>query len=524
MTNTGQLHNPTESVLLSQGQPTKWETREAIITPDDDFLVNFKERLIHSEDGKISGDQHLQGFQELRLPLSSTQHQDESRHFTYPLSVLGSSPVGSNFNLEDELASRRPSFNSTLECHIYLDGLQIRSLWDPDAILPPYLDAALASLTCLMGEDIDHPRSHYLFMTGVRLLLVMLEVDNREARKVEGALAALLLSSWGLLTSCRSDWRIATNTLTFFMAMMRRLTPATSVSPGVFPRTASPYSALVRFGFLVDTLAAIHHNQAPGFSTSELRISMLSSDHSFKVVYYSLLSGSSVIPEDVRNDEDGLLLLTAILSDTLFLQRNICSITLSGNSNRRSPHLAFQEANPFAALTPRGEYHRQKLIMSNGLDRWLSHFRHTTSTNVLAFHHFCTLCLLCPDLGLLAQRASYPPQGGPEQERLREVGLPRDHGHKVMITEEALHAAWRVVDQVNVKTQRDKYSIWLPIVIFFSALVVWCKAKETEDETTGHRYTSRKTLAAFARELDELPWPCCRVMSATLADLMREEK
>lgn len=105
-----------------------------------------------------------------------------------------SSSDACTLNLEAELDQLRPTFPSTLQSYIYLDRLDVHTLWGSNTATPPYLDVALASLTCLMSEDKNDSRGHSLFMTAVRLFIVTLELDNREARRVEGALAVSPLS------------------------------------------------------------------------------------------------------------------------------------------------------------------------------------------------------------------------------------------------------------------------------------------------------------------------------------------
>jgi hypothetical protein len=91
--------------------------------------------------------------------------------------------------VEEELRRLRPSFPTSLKNYIYLDRLDLEDLWHHNHIPPPSLEAALACLTCIMSNDHDKSNSKSLFMVGVRLFIVILEMDNREARKIEGALA-----------------------------------------------------------------------------------------------------------------------------------------------------------------------------------------------------------------------------------------------------------------------------------------------------------------------------------------------
>ncbi|KAF3070255.1 hypothetical protein CFAM422_006577 [Trichoderma lentiforme] len=426
MANEEQNNNLSESVLLSLGQPTKWITSEANRIPDKQFLDDFKQRLLRSEEARGFVDQsqlsfNLRGIEGSWPPKPGSDEsfhtQPESPSTTpYPQSVLSSSDA-CTLNLEAELDRLRPTFPSTLQSYIYLDRLDVHTLWGSNTATPPYLDVALASLTCLMSEDKNDSRGHSLFTTAVRLFIVTLELDNREARRVEGALA-----------------------------VTRRLAPAIPVIPSGFFKTAtSHYSILLRFGFLVDTVAALHFGLPPGLSSNDLKVPMLSSNHSFRTVYDGLFT-SAILPEDVHSPEDGLLLLTAILSDTLFIQRNLASITVSENSSSHRHAETPRKSNPYATLSPDGEYHRQRLALLYALDRWHEHFGELMSSNILAYYFFCRVCLFYPHLGRLAESAGYTPQVEGAWRFRTEDNMERREDKDLPITEEALDAAWRVLD------------------------------------------------------------------------------
>lgn len=62
MANEEQNNNLSESVLLSLGQPTKWITSEANRIPDKQFLDDFKQRLLRSEEARGVVDQSQLSF------------------------------------------------------------------------------------------------------------------------------------------------------------------------------------------------------------------------------------------------------------------------------------------------------------------------------------------------------------------------------------------------------------------------------------------------------------------------------
>src|ERR1700712_5118173 len=74
--------------------------------------------------------------------------------------------------------------------------------------------------------------------------------------------------------------------------------------------------------FLTDTVHAIYCDAAPTLSTNEVCIKMPSSNYPFRAVYTALLNGHSRLPDDLKSREDCLLLLTALLSDIVYLNRS----------------------------------------------------------------------------------------------------------------------------------------------------------------------------------------------------------
>jgi len=121
----------------------------------------------------------------------------QSRQFTYPVTLLSDFPDIPDL---EELGSLESSFWALSKKFIFLRAVSMSgSSREP---LPPYLRLSLACLaSCLspspesfatVSERIPSVKSDIgkaLFSAGVKVWEVMLEVDNREARKVESVMA-----------------------------------------------------------------------------------------------------------------------------------------------------------------------------------------------------------------------------------------------------------------------------------------------------------------------------------------------
>lgn len=103
---------------------------------------------------------------------------------------------------EDDLARLQAAFLTSFKQHIFINTVDVGD--SPSSILPPYLQLAIACLSSVtspltsaraygIGTGISQaevPAS--LFLAGVNLWSVMLEVDNREARLLEAVVAVRL--------------------------------------------------------------------------------------------------------------------------------------------------------------------------------------------------------------------------------------------------------------------------------------------------------------------------------------------
>lgn len=277
-------------------------------------------------------------------------------------------------------------------------------------------------------------------------------------------------------------------------------------------------SSLVTYLVLIDTLQAVHFNRASNYSTSELFIKMPCSDHPFRTVYNSLIHGYA-LPSDVKSDEDALLLLIAILNDIVYMLQ--CHLSMpyppsyqESNTSGLAESQIGPLRNPWAPLSLQSEFCRLGADLLAALSRWHVHFKDQVRNDILALYHFTELQLLCPDLGALYHVSGYAIQ--PDF-----ASTEANNTKKLDISDKALDLAWLILEHSDISSEpaQERLSVWLPIILFSSALVVWHKLQSTSSKS--RRYGTVSVLITFKNLIVNLPWPCCKPMVATLDRLMK---
>jgi len=270
---------------------------------------------------------------------------------------------------------------------------------------------------------------------------------------------------------------------------------------------------------LVDTVRALHAGVAPNFTTNELFIKMPMSSHSFHQIYTSFAINSKPLPWDLQ-EADGVLLLVALLSDMLAIRASFRGLISPDQLDATEALDSFR--SPFVPFSPQGELERLLARISKALELWSERFLQTASQDVLSLFYFCKVCENCPDLSALPRLVGYAP-----------FASTQDHHHhdrsricaRLSITDEALSYAWLVIENVNSQDPILRGSarpIWLPVVTFLAALVVWAKL-ERKESPRKKAYGTMKVLGMFKIELERMTWPCCADMAKTLASLMSDK-
>lgn len=264
--------------------------------------------------------------------------------------------------------------------------------------------------------------------------------------------------------------------------------------------------------FLIDVVRTIHCGHVACISTKELAMRMPSSSYKFHQLYSIILSGARALPSDLKSTEDGLLLLVGICADILSIEHTFSNTTVCSEA------LDVVCPNPYAPLSSASEVLRIRSTLSSALTRWYEHFQHTTSKDVLLIYYFGRLLLAFPDVLALPYLARYAPS------IQQKPGVAsRISAAKVEVSEEAMRFAWLILNDSNARTAvaGTTFSVWLPVVLFYSALTIWYQLRSQPSFPKVKTGTLR-ILNFFKDELKCLPWPCCLQMCHTLDGLLAE--
>ena len=280
-------------------------------------------------------------------------------------------------------------------------------------------------------------------------------------------------------------------------------------------------SSLLAYMFLTDVTHAVTCDAAPTYSTTEICVKMPSSKHPFRAVYTALLHGHAPLPEDMKSRDDCLFLLTALLNEIVYLHRSDQTTRLPDSLTARSTDgdapiaLDGKLRNPYAPLSAKSEFTRMSTQIRAALELWKSHFSTDAGKDILALYHFSHLCLVCPNIAELPALAGYDPGA-----HSRPILPPQ--AKQPQMSDKALDLAWLVLDSCDIQSEplHRRLDIWLPMVLFYSALVIWQRLRYRS--SNDFKYGTLKVLSMFKNEILQLPWPCCSPMATTLDRLMKE--
>lgn len=196
--------------------PTRWDVHDANDTPAVTFLDRFRVALLHSEDtegddsSSTASDATMDSSDRLgavgetlffrgRSEEQIKQEAPSVQRYTYPMVLLSDCSI-----YPPGLDQLHTAFLTAFKQHIYIDAVDvIDATTIPTS--PPYLQFAIACLSSATSASATSETSPYyatafggtnraeisagLFVAGVSLWSVMLEVDNREARLLEAVIA-----------------------------------------------------------------------------------------------------------------------------------------------------------------------------------------------------------------------------------------------------------------------------------------------------------------------------------------------
>ncbi|EXJ67492.1 uncharacterized protein A1O5_09505 [Cladophialophora psammophila CBS 110553] len=502
-----------QSTWPGERYPSQHDVEQANASLEPNFLDNFKRALLASPAA-------LNNENLVHINLENRSSFIDG--YTYPISTLSNFPdLSSDYDVD----SLQQFFSHRFDKHILINSLPLPS--QSQRSVPPYFKLALACLACASspGRSTEHgqgEKARKLFQAGNDLWTVILEVDNREARTLEGAIAPVLLTMYGMLTADIDIWqRVEEQILPSASTIVRRMRLHESASSDgtITPTLLSGMKRSLVFGctLLVSVLTALHMDIPCYLTSNEVGIQAGTSGAHFQEVYTSLLDDDSLLTPAVASREDAVLLITTILSDAICVRRSLGSLSAYTSRQSRQPK------NPYLVLSPPSEYRRISDQLSGALERWKERFGSVVARDDMALYYFCRLYLSCPHLSLLPRLAAYPPA-------VQSVGLQKDldRAERMSISDDSVRYAWAVLDHADGRSDAEQVvcPIWLPVTVFFAGLVIWAKTWMSEDSPMGlsDKPSGLKQLLAFKLELDQMPWPCCTEMACTLDRLVQTSR
>jgi hypothetical protein len=231
----------------------------------------------------------------------------------------------------------------------------------------------------------------------------------------------------------------------------------------------------------------------------------------FQEVYRTLLdhrSRGSDINVKQFSQEDALLLLMALTSDLLHLRQALGQV-VSYAARTASENTQY---NPFGPFSTRTELYHMEDLIRLALDKWHRWFHPMASPEIMALYHHTKMYLSFEQLLSLPLMAGYK-------------GMESMHvsSNVVSVPDETAHEAWHILDSAAAWSHQFPSNrlcpVWFPVVVFHASLAVWAQhVSSLAARRPG--YGSARILLAFKVELEGMPWPCCKEMSATLGRLI----
>ncbi|KAK0314654.1 hypothetical protein LTR01_001478 [Friedmanniomyces endolithicus] len=471
---TAMIAATTESGWVGDRQPAVDDVQRANELPQVAWLHEYKSNLLSS----IGTTTHTPRIR--RLPFQSSTREPDG--CTYPLRQIHDVP---ELPSRSELDALRAVF---FERFAKQDFLHAYNLPTPEKVrLPPYLELAYAAIgNALSPQEHVSPPSHsvrdatQLFQSGARLYGVITETNNFE-----------ITSPVTVLSMARSlRWPQAGHGSSMEVRRKR--------------------SALTSYVFMVVVVHALARGETPMASSEELEIDMSNGRNDFKTAYAALFSRTGSNSAGLSDNADAVILILALLSELLFLQHSY-RIASSQPASTGSNESNTMHSYP-VALTPVSatrEYSDHEYSILQALRRWRNLSAATASNETTALSTYLELRISYPFIDELPHSCGY----GPSCDTVFSAGALA-----AKVDDRSVRLAWLILDHVDVQKRERQCTeaVWLPSILFHSALVVWKSQTDVESGPPG----SLKTLELFAKELDALPWPCCSAMARCLRNLM----
>jgi hypothetical protein len=233
---------------------------------------------------------------------------------------------------------------------------------------------------------------------------------------------------------------------------------------------------------------------------------MPGSDLGFQDVYTPLLNNEHHAVPGLHSPEDALLLLVAILSDAIYVRGSLEHLT-SARPSVRQPK---DRANPFIPFSADSERVRMERLLVRALGRWKDAYYEKSPADVQTFYHYCMLFMSYSEMFSLLSVVKRLEQDA--DSRMNSTAVP---------SEKSVRTAWLVLDAAcrrNLESPGTLCPIWLPIMVYHGALIVWAHHYLGEP-SAGTTRSAARMLLPFEQELGGMHWPCCYSFRAMVSRL-----
>lgn len=285
--------------------------------------------------------------------------------------------------------------------------------------------------------------------------------------------------------------------------------------------SANHITRLTSFYFLVDLLRAIHMNTPPSINPSDLSLPLDGPGNmDFETLYQRIIYLRQPLEANLDPDTYFLALL-CILSETVLLLRFLGPIANQG-TDLTLPSSASREYLQQAESLEMSLAIWHRSVHSPGLPTPTDQLTSMDARNpeappcavtkeTLALAHFCHILLeVGPRVLTLPQRVGYPRSASSQFDNraaLNDPSLCND----VRVSDAAMECAWAILDLCDshqdpmpdddaseeAPQETPPMAIWLPLVVFYAGIVVWCRMRE--DQRMGIPTGAYNSLSARRR-------------------------
>ncbi|KAK4893334.1 hypothetical protein LTR27_008228 [Elasticomyces elasticus] len=419
-----------ESGWVGDRQPTEDDVHQANQRPQVTWLHDYKASLLASM-GKTVHTPRVR-----RLPFQQSTAMPGA--CTYPLQQLYDMP---NLPPREELDRLRGLFVAAFGSQFSLEAYGLPGSGSEQSQLPPHLElayATIASMALPLGRERTNVeetgRASQLFNAGARYYVVMTETDNSEN---------LIVSN--LWPAMRRDKRSQLGREPTWLDVDSPSLRWHELDPAIASSNRCQRSGLIGYVFTVAVVHALIFGVPPLVSSRDLKTGMLGASCDIMTAYSALFSSNVDLLDSSKHPGDALILLLALISDTLFTE--LTSHIVQAVPDIDDPETGSTPKYPTRLIAGSAARERMEIEewTTRALRRWRVSFTAVATQETLALSFYLELRLTYPSIDVLLWQCGY-------EQRLQTISGDNTAGLEV--TERSARLAWLVLDHVDIVRRR----------------------------------------------------------------------